>query len=111
MQVMQTFFCSFNLPNFPTQKIITGDFACKGNGITLGLSDGTHNVGLALNNSSNSPFMVGGLTNYGTDVGTRTGAYSSSTLGYTYGITTDPTKSGIITDTSGFTSVNVCIKF
>lgn len=99
--------CSFNLPNFPTQKIITGDFGCKGNGITLGYYNGSDNFGAAEFYGTRAGTFSG---LYGNSVGSpdRTGRVETSAG---IGLTTDTTKSGIITDTSGFTSVNVCIKF
>lgn len=116
MQVMQTFFSSFNLPNFPTQKIITGDFGCKGSGKTLGFTDGTNYGGSyksQMSNLSCSATMLLSKSDYGNNIGQTVSAHDrtwgSSLL--TMGITTDTSKSGIITDTSGFTSVNVCIKF
>ena len=67
----------------------------KGNGITLGLTDGTKNSGLMATNLSNS-YNVGNYENhYGVTVGTTAGSYSTNS-NKTLGITTDPTKSGII---------------
>ena len=108
MQVMQTFFCSFKLPNFPTQKIITGDFGCKGSGITIGVTDGDRYCGLR--GDPTNDYIYGRPNFYGLNVGSSisgTGTVASKTIG----LTTDTSKSGIITDTSGFKSVNVCIKF
>lgn len=65
--------------------------AIFGNGMTLGLTNGTNNFGLA---SDGTPVVQTYVNQYGTDVGTST---SSSTNNKTksLGITTDPTKSGL----------------
>lgn len=69
----------------------------KGNGMTLGLTDGTNLAGLnAAAPTGSYPGALGGSLNmYGKNVGDNTGTVpilSSSSVG----ITTDPTKSGII---------------
>lgn len=105
--------CSFNLPNFPTQKIITGDFGCKGNGKTLGLIDGSKSYGLIATQYTTTRMYNGrAVAAFGSLVGTTGyGTGDSIATGISMGITAETNKSGIITDTSGFTSVNVCIKF
>lgn len=61
----------------------------KGNGMTLGLTDGANNYGLSDQN------LTGYKTNYGQSVGSAPGN-SIIPSGKTIGITTDPTKSGIV---------------
>lgn len=66
-----------------------------GNGMTLGLTDGVNNMGLDARQSiNNDPVLGAHIDDYGLSVGTeptpRGGRY------VTYGITSDPTKSGII---------------
>lgn len=102
---------SFNIPNFPTQKIITGDFGCKGNGITVGWTDGTLFGGT--DNQSGYSYRLTSLTSdYGKTIGTaHTSGGSFVGQDKMMGITSDTSKSGIITDTSGFISVAVCIKY
>lgn len=80
-----------------------GDIPCKGNGITLGLTDGTNNYGMSSHlNVSSSLLNNGG---FGSNVGT---APSGNISGKSLGITTDPTKSGIIADISSLTlAVNI----
>lgn len=82
----------------------SGEVPVKGNGMTLGLTNGTDNCG-AYNLTNYALAMSTG--NIGTEVGTST----SGTLirdGKTVGVVTDPTKSGIIADTSSLTlSVNI----
>lgn len=82
-----------------------GDIPVKGNGMTLGLTDGTNNLGWG--QGSNSSYGAQLTTNnYNTNVGTsNSGTYVANK---TVGLTTDSTKSGIIADTSSLTlSVNI----
>lgn len=70
-----------------------------GNSTTIGLTDGTNSAGLGLGSS----YLLG-TNNYGDPVGTETGAgilVSNKTIG----LTTDPTKSGMIADLSEATAV------
>lgn len=68
-----------------------------GNGMSLGLTNGTTNTGLAIGSVSNSHWaLIAPPTNYGSDIGSATGTQSGN-IGV-MGVTTDPTKSGIITD-------------
>lgn len=67
----------------------------KGNSITLGLTDGTHLGGIYYD--SNYPRLSPGNDIYGSDVGTlKSGSGSDFSSSKSVGITTDPTKSGII---------------
>lgn len=71
----------------------------KGNGIALGLTDGTNNGGAFLATSQSIVLT----NNYGDDVGTAYGGTTYNT-NKTIGVTTDATKSGIITDLSTITT-------
>lgn len=72
----------------------------KGNGTTLGMSDGTVNAGFVVVNSDEVRLAT---TAYGTNIGTvATQSYPARPVFTGFGITTDPTKSGIIADTSGY---------
>ena len=66
---------------------------CYGNGMTLGLH-GDRNAGLYNT-------MIGGFwaseSSYGTAIGSTTGGTLQNN-NYTFGVTTDRTKSGIVTD-------------
>lgn len=67
--------------------------AVVGNGVALGLTDGTNNFSLGTsNNIGNSPRTN---TKYGQSVGTASDSYTGS-VDKTIGITTDPTKSGMV---------------
>ena len=92
----------FKLPREnPAREVLGQSVAVVGNGKTLGLTDGTNNGGFASSNSSPT-----GYTNaYGTNVGTSNVSSGSMLTNKTYGITTDPTKSGMIADLSETTGV------
>ena len=88
--------------------VVGSSIACKGNGKTLGLTNGTQNAGV---NASSQNWNLGNYQGaYGTNVGST--SLSGNSLGTkTVGITTDGTKSGIITDISGLPTLNWAIKF
>ena len=68
-----------------------------GNGISLGLDNGTQNFGLTGTSISGDASAVGKRQSiYGTTTGTSLGAATDVTNGKTFGLTTDPEKSGII---------------
>ena len=86
----------FKLPRKnPTREDLITLMRAKGNGITVGLTDGTNNGGLI--NPTDSARLAGAKNSYGTSVGTT---YTSDYMltQKTYGITTDSTKSGIVID-------------
>lgn len=95
----------FKLPREnPAREELIQTIRAKGNGITLGLTNGNTNTGLV--KSGSQEYFIG----------LNTGAYGSNTSGSGYGtqaimnnssigITTDPTKSGIISDMTDSTSV------
>lgn len=94
--------------NLPDKKIYTG--AVIGNGISLGLDNGTQNFGLTGTSISGDASAVGKRQSiYGTATGTSLGATTDVTNGKTFGLTTDPTKSGMIVEPDA--DVVVCIKF
>jgi hypothetical protein len=68
-----------------------------GNGMTIGVSDGTTLGGLYIAGDGSVGMRTG---SYGTDIGITTSGNVSSTKNI--GITTDPTKSGVIADTSKY---------
>lgn len=68
-----------------------------GNGISLGLNNGTQNFGLTGTSISGDASAVGkNLNAYGTNTGTSLGATTNVTNSKTFGLTTDPDNSGII---------------
>ena len=92
--VINTADTTFRLP--VKVKLASGN-AIVGNGMTLGLTNGTQNFGAQIYSGGND--IIGLLGAYGTSVGS-TGS-GDITRGKTVGITTDSTKSGIETSSSG----------
>lgn len=75
-----------------------------GNGKTLGITNGTHNLGIYGSGASNNAYVMSLENIYGTNVGTIASGGGSQISGATYGITTDGTKSGIIADLANITT-------
>lgn len=100
--VLDTANTRFKLPREnPAREELIQVVRAKGNGITLGLTDGTTNTGLYWSGNANISPRTGV---YGQNVGTTdSGAspYSAESLG----VTTDSTKSGIISSMADSTSV------
>lgn len=93
--VINTADTTFRLPL--KTKLASGS-AVVGNGMTLGLTNGTQNLGLSY--SGNTQYGLWGATgSYGTTVGQTPSG--DSTASKTVGITTDPEKSGIETSSNG----------
>jgi hypothetical protein len=106
--IVDTFYETFGIADYygideenervflPRNKYFAVTGGVVGNGMTLGLTDGTNNVGLYFYNSSKYADNLSiHSEDYGKNVGeTASGSYPTS--GKTYGITTDPTKSGIV---------------
>lgn len=74
-----------------------------GNGVTIGLTDGTNDAGLA---DYGSNALGARRQSYGTPVGTAAGA-NSALSGKTVGLTLDPTKSGMVADLSNATAATI----
>jgi len=98
---------TFNLPSFSNGLIQVGDIPCKGNGMTLGLTNGTNNFGIYYGDYD----LAARTNNYGTSINTSTSG-TEPTSQRTSGVTIDGSKSGIIADTSSLTLIcNMIIKF
>lgn len=82
----------------PIKVNLASSKAVVGNGMTLGLTDGTNNYGS--NHTSGNRAVALSTSSYGAIVGT-TGSFSDGSSNVVIGITTDPTKSGIETSDSG----------
>lgn len=82
----------------------------KGNGMTLGLTDGTDFAGLQ-KGTDTWQGQTFGYTVYGTNVGT-TGSSWNHSNDKSWGVTTDSTKSGIVADMSSVNTIttNVWIR-
>lgn len=88
----------------PRQKLydITDSIPVKGNGLTLGLTNGTNNVGLYTDYDGGSrKYTVAATNPYGKNYGTGNNTSTIINNGLSLGVTTDSTKSGIIADISG----------
>lgn len=77
-----------------------------GNGMTLGLNDGTRNLGLTVQLLTNGPLNARGGT-YGQPYGTISQIGPTGTGDAGVGVTTDPTKSGLIADLTSTSAVSV----
>ena len=88
-----------------TQNIVQNNAPVVGNGIALGLTDGTRNAGLFTSNPNGfSGCLRGSVDNYGSSLpGSATVANCIDT-GHLTGVTTDPTKSGLIAQLSNITT-------
>lgn len=87
--VLDTGNLTIRLPKLKNKLL--SDNAVVGNGITLGLTDGTNNIGAQ--SAGSGGYLTGSATSYGTNAGST---YNNITnLQKTIGITTDVTKSGI----------------
>lgn len=90
--VLNTSDTTFRLP---LKVALASGKAVAGNGMTLGMTDGTYNGGLAVYNNT---FQADPQL-YGSDIGQTSRNWTFS--GKSAGITTDPTKSGIETSANG----------
>lgn len=78
-----------------------------GNGITLGLTDGTNNGGLYGWSSSGTNSFASKDGDYGTNVGTTTSGSNNLNNAKTIGLTKDPEKSGLEADLTSATGVSL----
>lgn len=94
----------FKLPREnPAREELIQVIRAKGNGITLGWTDGSNNAGsskMADNNALTPPVNA-----YGYSVGTSLSSSSTLQSNTSLGITTDSTKSGIVSSMTDSTSV------
>ena len=98
----------FKLPREnPAREELTQVIRAKGNGKALGFSDGYNTAGLTGNGyHDNMGRGLAGLADlYGTNVGTVGNWNDFGTRNAAVGVTTDSTKSGIISDMTDSTSV------
>lgn len=79
-----------------------------GNGTTIGFTNGTELFGLASSSIGGAGVLYGSLGNYGVPIGKASvGAAVGSTV--TAGLSTDPTKSGMIADLSETTGIPISV--
>ena len=81
---------------------LTGSIPVVGNGMTLGLTDGTSNGGLQTNATGIGTVS---LSAYGKDIGTTFG--NADFTQKTLGVTEDPDKSGLVADASDVSAIPI----
>lgn len=95
----------FKLPREnPAREVLGQSAPVIGNGISLGLDDGTSKLGLT-GKQNNLNFLAGNLGAYGVNVGAGYTKATANVLDKGIGITTDSTKSGMIAKLSETTGV------
>ena len=87
--------CSWEIVG--TSLVTGGQAAVVGNGMTLGLTDNNVNVGLYHDNENG---VISRQDRYGADVGSSADTVATAGAYKSLGVTTDPTKSGIVADLS-----------
>ena len=85
----------------PIKVLMAGSKRVVGNGMALGLTDGTNNYGLLKQLSGNVGFLQGATGYYGVNVGDNVQVGTTATNGLALGLSTDETKSGIETSANG----------
>lgn len=90
---------TFKVPTRPNKAYIGVNSTAPviGNGTAIGITDGTNTAGLFMNSGGN---ISNRFDLYGTNIGTSDTGTAYMAQQKTIGITTDPTKSGMIADTS-----------
>lgn len=86
-----------NTFRLPVKMLLASGNRVAGNGMTLGLTDGTTNYGTTAYTRSTGTSLSAISTSYGQDVGYVTATGTLSPVNTSIGITLDPTKSGIET--------------
>ena len=101
---------AFRVPTLNAHIVQTNNIPVVGNGMALGMTDGTTDYG-AIFYSGTQKYASMGASALGVDVGsTVSSSGTQPTNAITYGITTDPTKSGIIADTTDTAQLRVMIQ-
>ena len=93
--VLNTSDTTFRLP---TKVALASGKAVAGNGMALGVTDGTNNAGIFYSSSVGLSALI---TDYGANNGTSGSSGAGLANAKATGITTDPTKSGIETSANG----------
>ncbi len=107
---------TFRVPALPLAKCITGEsLGVKGNGMTLGLTDGTVNFGVQRRSYTPSGYFVNPLQGQETKFGSQIGEdadldTSISSKSLTVGLVADAQKTGIIADLSNQVNGLWCVK-
>lgn len=100
----------FRVPTLNAHIVQTNNIPVIGNGIVIGITDGTHDATFVQTNKSYAPVHTQ-KAGYGEQVGqTATTVDDVVDAWKGLGITTDPTKSGIIADTTDTAQLRVMIQ-
>ena len=92
----------------PRNKYFALTGGVMGNGMTLGLTDGTNNFGVGTSALSSAPYLATSTAVYGsTNIGSSIAG--SNATGKISGITTDPTKSGIVLEANENKYLYYCV--
>lgn len=89
----------------PRDKYFAVTGGVMGNGMTLGLTDGTNNAGVFISNAG----LTESSNNYGTNVGYSFTTTGGLTNNKSVGVTTDPTKSGIALEPNTDKYLYICV--
>lgn len=101
---------SFRVPTLTPRIIQTNSIPVVGNGVTLGLTDGTTNYGLGKTLVGNIGILTAGTNWFDKSTGTSSAPGTTPPNNISIGVSTDPTKSGIIADTSDTAQLRVMIQ-
>ena len=98
--VLNTSDTTFRLP---IKVLMAGSKRVAGNGMTMGMTDGTNNFGLSTGLWNSQYSICNGLSpiNYGKTVGSVSSNIATFSNGTAIGVTLDETKSGIETSANG----------
>ena len=101
----------FKLPRWKHKTIKDSEtIPVKGNGMTLGLTDGSANVGFTVYNAQANSYLFN-ANNYGKPIGSSSTATASFTDTKSIGITSDSSKSGIVAEINNIETDDMYLYF
>lgn len=101
---------AFRVPTLNAHIVQTNNIPVIGNGMALGVTDGTTNAGLANTAISSDNILKPRSTAYGVNVGDSATGGTQLSAQKGIGVVTDPANSGIIADTSDTAQLRVMIQ-
>lgn len=101
---------AFRVPTLNAHIVQTNNIPVIGNGMTLGLTDGTNESGFNVSSLSGVSSVVFARYKIGQNVGAVTDNTGSIPNSRMAGIVSDPTKSGVIADTSDTAQLRVMVQ-
>ncbi len=99
---------TFNLPSIATTYLMSGNVPVIGNGMALGLTNGSVNVGLNTGTSGSDILLAANASSYGAAVSTSTNGRGPAGI---YGVTTNPNYSGLVTSMTSQVAMYCFIKY